>query len=53
MNFYDEQEVRAVYYPKVERLLKGASGAIKVVVFAHDVRSILKAGRARRERASL
>ena len=42
-NFYDEQEVRAVYYPEVERLLKGARGAIKVVVFAHDVRSIPKA----------
>jgi hypothetical protein len=45
VNFYDEQEVRAVYYPEVERLLKGARGAIKVVVFAHDVRSILKAGK--------
>jgi hypothetical protein len=42
-NFYDEQEVRAVYYPEVERLVKEATGAIKVVVFAHDVRSILKA----------
>ena len=42
-NFYDEQEVRAVYYPEVEWLLKGATGAIKVVVFAHDVRSIPKA----------
>ena len=45
VNFYDEQEVRAVYYPEVERLLKGARGAIKVVVFAHDVRSILRAGK--------
>ena len=26
-NFYDEQEVRAVYYPEVERLFKGAMGA--------------------------
>src|SRR6202158_922507 len=42
-NFYDEQEVRALYYPEVERLVKEATGAIKVVVFAHDVRSILKA----------
>ncbi len=38
-NFYDEQEVRAVYYPEVERLLKQATGATKVLVFAHDVRS--------------
>jgi hypothetical protein len=43
VNFYDEQEVRAVYYPEVERLVKAATGTVKVVVFAHDVRSILKA----------
>jgi hypothetical protein len=42
-NFYDGREVRAVYYPEVERLVKEATGATKVVVFAHDVRSILKA----------
>ena len=42
-NFYDEQEVRAVYYPEVERLLKQATGATKVLVFAHDVRSSRKA----------
>lgn len=45
-NFYDEQEVRAVYYPEVERLLKQATGATKVLVFAHDVRSSLKARQA-------
>jgi hypothetical protein len=42
-NFYDEQEVRAVYYPEVERLVKEATGATKVVVFAHDVRSSVRA----------
>jgi hypothetical protein len=42
-NFYDAQEVRAVYYPEVERLLKQATGATKVIVFAHDVRSSLNA----------
>jgi hypothetical protein len=42
-NFYDKHEVCAVYYPELERLIKYATGAIKVVVFAHDVRSILKA----------
>jgi hypothetical protein len=42
-NFYDEPEVRAVYYPEVERLVKQATGATKVLVFAHDVRSALKA----------
>jgi hypothetical protein len=41
--FLDEHEVRTVYYPEVERLIKRAMGAVKVVVFAHDVRSILKA----------
>jgi len=42
-NFYDEPEVRAVYYPEVERLVQQATGATKVLVFAHDVRSALKA----------
>src|SRR3984893_10855899 len=42
-NFYDKHEVCAVYYPELERLIKYTTGAIKVVVFAHDVRSILKA----------
>jgi hypothetical protein len=42
-NFYDEPEVRAVYYPEVERLVQRATGAEKVLVFAHDVRSALKA----------
>src|SRR5262245_50299052 len=37
-NFYDEQEVRAVYYPEVEQLLKAATGAVKVVIFDHVVR---------------
>jgi hypothetical protein len=41
-NFYDEPEVRAVYYPEVERLVKQATGATKVLVFAHDVRCALK-----------
>ena len=37
-NFYDEDEVRAVYYPECERLLKDATGAARVVVFDHIVR---------------
>src|SRR5882724_2712365 len=44
-NFYDEQEVRAVYYPEVERLLKEAIGAVKVVIFDHVVRCTPKARR--------
>jgi hypothetical protein len=38
-NFYDEQEVRAVYYPEVARLVKDATGAIKIHVFDHNVRN--------------
>jgi len=38
VNFYDEQEVRAVYYPEVERLVKEVTGAVKVLVFDHNVR---------------
>ena len=36
---YDDAAVRAVYYPEVERLVRGASGARRVVVFDHNVRS--------------
>src|SRR5262245_66570980 len=32
-NFYDDQEVRAAYYPEVEQLLKDATGALKVMSF--------------------
>src|SRR5215471_15795464 len=31
VNFYDAAEVRAVYYPEVEQLLKEVTGAVKVV----------------------
>ena len=37
-NFYNEKEVRAVYYPEVERLVKEFTGAVKVHVFDHNVR---------------
>ena len=43
-NFYDAAEVRAVYYPEVERLLKTATGATKVLAFEHDVRSSQRRG---------
>jgi hypothetical protein len=38
MNFYDEHEVQAVYYPEVERLVQAVTGAAKVVVFDHTWR---------------
>jgi hypothetical protein len=38
-NFYDADEVRKVYYPEVERLVREVTGAVKVHVFDHNVRS--------------
>jgi hypothetical protein len=38
-NFHDAGEVRSVYYPEVEKLLKAATGAAEVVVFDHTLRS--------------
>ena len=38
-NFFDEGEVRAVYYPELVRMLTEITGAAKTVVFAHDVRT--------------
>jgi len=43
-NFYDASEVRAVYYPEVERLLKAAVGATMVLAFEHDVRRAPRSG---------
>jgi hypothetical protein len=37
-NFYDDVEVRAVYYPEVERLVRNSTGAAKVVIFDHTLR---------------
>lgn len=37
-NFYDDGEVRSVYYPECERLVKEVTGAARVVVFDHNVR---------------
>jgi hypothetical protein len=39
-DFYDREEVKKVYYPEIEILLKQATGAEKVVVFDHQVRNI-------------
>jgi hypothetical protein len=38
-NFYDDAEVKAAYYPEIERLVKEATGAKRVVVFDHNVRN--------------
>jgi hypothetical protein len=37
-NFYDADQVRSAYYPEVERLVREATGAAKVLVFDHNVR---------------
>jgi hypothetical protein len=37
-DFWNEDEVRAVYYPEVERLLKAVTGAQRVFVFDHTLR---------------
>lgn len=42
-DFYDVDEVRRVYYPEAEQLLTEVTGALKVVVFDHNVRNIRRA----------
>ena len=38
-NFFDEQEVKSVYYPEVEVLIRRESGCSRVVIFDHTLRS--------------
>ncbi|BCL36548.1 CmcJ/NvfI family oxidoreductase [Nostoc sp. MS1] len=38
-NFYDEDEIRQVYYPEAEQLLKQLTGATRVVIFDHTLRN--------------
>jgi hypothetical protein len=47
-NFYDRDEVQRVYYPEIERLLKAATGASRVVIFDHQVRCLPLAERGER-----
>src|SRR5271169_6817303 len=44
-DFYDPDEIKSVYYPEVERLLKRVTGAERVVIFDHIVRNPLLAER--------
>ena len=37
-DFYDEDELRRIYYPEAERLVAEATGAGRVLVFDHTVR---------------
>ncbi len=38
-DFYDQEELRSVYYPEVEALVKAVSGAERVLVFDHTLRT--------------
>jgi len=49
-DFYDEEEVKSVYYPEMENLVAGVTGADKVLVFDHTIRV---ADEAKRERLEL
>ena len=44
-DFYDPDEVKSVYYPEVEHLIKRVTGAERVVVFDHIVRNPVLAER--------
>ena len=44
-DFYDSEEVKSVYYPEVERLLKRVTGAERVLIFDHVVRNPVLAER--------
>ena len=38
-NFYDEEQIKSVYYPETERVMQAATGAARVVAFDHIVRN--------------
>ena len=38
-DFYDEDEIKRVYYPEMVALIKAESGAKRVVVFDHTLRT--------------
>src|ERR1022692_563952 len=38
-DFYDPNEIKRVYYPEMEALIKAESGAKRVVVFDHTLRT--------------
>jgi hypothetical protein len=38
-DFYEEEQIRRVYYPEMEALIKAESGAKRVIVFDHTLRT--------------
>ena len=49
-DFFDEDEIKRVYYPEMEALVKAESGAKRVVVFDHTLRTADDALTARRSK---
>lgn len=49
-DFYDPEEIKRVYYPEVERLLRDKLGASRVQVFDHNVRNATREGLAKPSR---
>ena len=47
-NFYDEEQIKSVYYPECERVMQEATGAERVVAFDHIVRNAAKADQGQR-----
>lgn len=43
-DFYDPDEIKRIYYPEVEQLLREALGASRALVFDHNVRNAAKPG---------
>jgi len=39
-NFKDDEEIKAVYYPEMEELIKASTGAETVIIFDHTVRDV-------------
>jgi hypothetical protein len=48
-DFYDEDEVRALYYAEIERLVCAETGAARALMFDHTIRSIAWSERGARE----
>jgi hypothetical protein len=48
-DFFDEAEIRATYYPEMEALVKAQTGAARVVVFDHTLRTADDAAREARK----
>ena len=44
-DFYNDDQVRSVYYPEIERLVKEMTGAVKVFIFDHTLRTADEATR--------